>query len=347
MRQYGRRVCGGACVPSGARQVAHAGRDRRRGARMHLNGGPCRGAAGTPGMLGRPVAPNAAGMRASGHATPARRPRLEPAAAVRPAADRLGARGGWRHGNAPPPRDHRRQGPALDTHPDGPCREHRGMRSPPPHVRRGMRLAGRNPDALASGALPSIRKACKGAYRAPGLARTADQGRRMRLNGDRSNSSKPEGLGGAVSDRIGTMGSMTRPDSSATGRIRSAAAHGRAWDWAASLPAAGSGWQQGGGGRQAGGHGPKRRKTAHGKARGKRKSPCQAGAAQQAKALGAEMTEKTQVTASARGLGRHWGDSSAPAACAAAGGLAAPDHVPSLAPASNTACLYAARVAHV
>lgn len=110
-----------------------------------------------------------------------------------------------------------------------------------------MRLAGRNPDALASGALPSIRKACKGAYRAPGLARTADQGRRMRLNGDRSNSSKPEGLGGAVSDRIGTMGSMTRPDSSATERIRSAAAHGRAWDWAASLPAAGSGWQQGGG----------------------------------------------------------------------------------------------------
>ena len=81
-----------------------------------------------------------------------------------------------------------------------------------PLLRRGMRLAGRNPDVLTSDAAPNIKKACDDVYRAPGLARKTDHERHIHFRGDRNNN-KSESFNGVVRDREKTMRSIKRPDS--------------------------------------------------------------------------------------------------------------------------------------
>lgn len=81
-----------------------------------------------------------------------------------------------------------------------------------PLMRRSMRLAGRNPEALTSDAAPNIKKACDDVYRAPGLARKTDHERHIHFNGDRNNN-KSESFNGGVREREKTMRSIKRPDS--------------------------------------------------------------------------------------------------------------------------------------
>lgn len=81
-----------------------------------------------------------------------------------------------------------------------------------PLMRRGMRLAGRNPEVLTSDGAPNIKKACDDVYRARGLARKTSQERHIHFNGDRNNN-KSESFNGVVRDREKTMRSIKRPDS--------------------------------------------------------------------------------------------------------------------------------------
>lgn len=81
-----------------------------------------------------------------------------------------------------------------------------------PLMRRGMRLAGRNPEVLTSDGAPNIKKACDDVYRAPGLARKTDQERHIHFNGDRNNN-KSESFNGVVRERVKAMRSLKRPDS--------------------------------------------------------------------------------------------------------------------------------------
>ena len=73
-------------------------------------------------------------------------------------------------------------------------------------MRRGMRLAGRNPEAPTSDGAPNIKRSCDGTYRAPGLARKTGQERHVRFDGDMSDNGKPERFNRAVGDREKTRG---------------------------------------------------------------------------------------------------------------------------------------------
>ena len=81
-----------------------------------------------------------------------------------------------------------------------------------PLMRRGMRLAGRNPKVLTSDAAPNIAKACNDVFRAPGLARKTEHESHIHFRGDRNNN-KMESFVGIVRDREKTMRSIKRPDS--------------------------------------------------------------------------------------------------------------------------------------
>ena len=111
-------------------------------------------------------------------------------------------------------------------------------------VRRGMRLAGRSTEASASGAASTIRKVCDDAYRAPGPARKADQGRLMHFGGDRSGSRMPEISRGPSGTGKGRQVQQRAPTPPRPGERDSPQRKATPGDRAASLPATESGWWQ-------------------------------------------------------------------------------------------------------
>ena len=109
-----------------------------------------------------------------------------------------------------PLRAHRRRGPVLDSRPAGPGQERRQHAAP---TRRGLRPAGRNPEALTSDGGPNIARACSGAFRSPDLRRKAIHESYTRLAGDRNNNNNMESLNGVVKDREKVTRSIKRRDS--------------------------------------------------------------------------------------------------------------------------------------
>ena len=79
-------------------------------------------------------------------------------------------------------------------------------------ARRGLRLAGRNPEALTSDGGPSTAKARSGAFCRPGLRRKTVHESRIRLAGDRNNN-KMESFNGVVRDREKVTRPIKRRDS--------------------------------------------------------------------------------------------------------------------------------------
>ena len=81
-----------------------------------------------------------------------------------------------------------------------------------PLMRRGMRLAGRNPRTFMSDAATNIAKACNDVFRARGLARKTEHESHIHFKKDRNNN-KMESFNGVVRDREKTMRSIKRADS--------------------------------------------------------------------------------------------------------------------------------------
>ena len=136
---------------------------------MRFTGEPCRDAAGTPGMPGCPAVRKAAMKRLAryipGWACPCLpRPRLS---------------GRWRTGGMRPRVGGRKMRPCAPI--GGESRPWMAARPPPaknaagmrPPTGRGMRPAGRSPEAPAPDGGPNMAKARGGAFRSPGLRRKA------------------------------------------------------------------------------------------------------------------------------------------------------------------------------
>ena len=88
-----------------------------------------------------------------------------------------------------------------------------------PLMKRGMRLAGRNPEVLTSDGGPNIAKACNDVFRAPGLRRKTIHESHIHLAGDRNNN-KMESFNGGVRDREKVMRSIKRRDSAVIDGMR-------------------------------------------------------------------------------------------------------------------------------